>query len=100
MFSGIQEILLIAAILLGIFFIPRMLKPQPPARKTGIHRPALQFSWKLRLALVISVLWPIACALHFKPWRQDAIPFAAIGIGPVLIAWSLKWVLAGMKNKR
>jgi hypothetical protein len=100
MFSGIQEILVIVLIFLGIFLVPRMVKPRPAPPKMVLHRPALKLSWPLRLAVVISALWPVACALYFRPWRQDAILFTAIGIGPVAIGWSLKWVLAGMKNKR
>jgi hypothetical protein len=100
MFSGIQEILLIALIVLGIFLVPRMLKPLPPPPIAMLRRPALKFSWRLRLAIILSLLWPVACALYFKPWQQDLTAFATLGIGPVVIGWSLKWVLAGIKNKR
>jgi hypothetical protein len=100
MFSGIQEILLIVLIISGIFLVPRMMNPRSSPPKVVLHRPSLSFSWMLRLALILSILWPVACALFFKPWQQDIIPFATVGIGPVVIGWSLKWVLAGMKNKR
>jgi hypothetical protein len=100
MFSGIQEILVIVLIFLGIFLVPRMVKPKPIPPKMGLNRLALKLSWSLRLALVLSVLWPVACALYFKPWQQDVIRFTTLGIGPVAVGWSLKWVLAGMKNKR
>jgi hypothetical protein len=100
MFSGIQEILVIVIIFLGIFLIPRMVKPRPAPQKEVLHRLAHTLSWPLRLALVLSILWPVACALYFKPWQQDAIRFAALGVGPVAVGWSLKWILAGMKNRR
>ncbi|WP_319409813.1 hypothetical protein [uncultured Desulfosarcina sp.] len=100
MFSGIQEILLIVLIISGIFLVPRMMNPRPSPPKVVLRRPALTFSWTLRLALIVSILWPVACALFFKPWQHDVIPFATVGLGPVVIGWSIKWVLAGIKNKR
>ena len=100
MFSGIQEILLIVLIVLAIFLIPRMIKPRPSPEPVRVGRPGLPFTWTLRLAIVLSVLWPLGCALYFKPWQQSAILFAAVGIGPVVVAWSLNWVMAGMKKKR
>ncbi len=100
MFSGMQEILLIVVIVLGIFLLPRMMKPLPPPQKVMLGRPILRFSWALRLAIILSLLWSVAWALYFKPWQQDAIAFITLGIGPVAVGWGLKWVLAGMKNKR
>jgi predicted Na+-dependent transporter len=100
MFSGIQEILVIVLIVLGIFLVPRMVKPRPAPPKRVPRRSALKLSWPLRLGIVVSVLWPVACALYFRPWQQDVIRFTTLGIGPVVVGWSLKWVLAGMKNKR
>jgi hypothetical protein len=100
MFSGIQELLLIVLIVLGIFLIPRMMKPLPAPRKAMLRRPVPRFTRALRLAIILSLLWPAVCALYFKPWQQNAIPFVALGIGPVVVGWSFKWVLAGMKNKR
>lgn len=100
MFSGIQEILLIVLIISGLFLVPRMMNPRPSPPKVVLRRPAHALSWMLRLALILSILWPIACALFFKPWQQGVIPFATVGIGPVVVGWSIKWVLAGMNNKR
>lgn len=100
MFSGVQEILLIALIILGIFLVPRMLKPGPMPQKIVLRRPFQKLSWGHRLSVVLSVLWPAICALYLKPWQQDMVIFAVVGIGPVAIGWSLKWVLAGVKHKR
>ncbi len=99
MFSGIQEILLIVLIVLGIFLVPRMLKPLPAPQKVVLHRPAMKFSWTLRLAIVISILWPLACAVYFRPWQQAKILSAVIGIGPVVVGWSVYWVVAGIKKR-
>jgi hypothetical protein len=100
MFSGIQEILIIVLIIAGIFLVPRMMNPRPAPQKVVLRRDPLKLSWTLRLAVILSFLWPVACGLYFKPWQQNLILFATLGIGPVVVGWSLKWVLAGMKNKR
>jgi len=99
MFSGIQEILLIVLIVLAIFLIPRMTKSKPSPEPLRLRRSLPPLSGPLRLAIVISILWPIGCALYFKPWREALIPFAVVGIGPVVVAWSLNWVVAGMRRK-
>lgn len=100
MFSGIQEVLLIVLIVLGIFLVPRMVKPRQLPQKVVLRRPYLRFSWTFRLAIVMSIFWPLACAVYFKPWQQAVIPFTMIGIGPVVVGWSVNWVIAGMKNKQ
>ena len=100
MFSGIQEILLIVLIVLAIFLIPRMIKTRPSSEPLRVRRPVAPLSRTLRLAIVLSILWPIGCALYFKPWQDSLVPFVTIGIGPVVVAWSLSWVMAGMKKKR
>jgi hypothetical protein len=100
MFSGIQEILIIVLIISGIFLAPRMMNRRPAPQTIVMRRAPLKLSWVLRLAVILSILWPVACALHFKPWQQNRIPFAAVGIGPVAVGWSIRWVLAGIKNKR
>jgi hypothetical protein len=100
MFSGIQEILIILLVVVGIFLVPRMMNPRPAPQKVTLRRPVRRFSWTLRLAIVVSILWPLACAVYFKPWQHNGIPFTVIGIGPVVVGWSVSWVLAGMRNKQ
>jgi hypothetical protein len=100
MFSGTQEILLIVLIVAGIFVVPRMMKPREPVPTRKMRHPALRLSWTLRLAIVLSILWPIGCGLYFKPWQNNATTFAVAGIGPVVVGWSLKWVASGMRNRR
>lgn len=100
MFSGFQEILLIMVIIAGIVILPRMIKPQPPPPTRTSHRSAPRLTRTLRLAVVLSILWPGCWALYCKPWQQEGVFFAVVGLGPVVIGWSIKWVLAGMRNKR
>jgi len=100
MFSGFQELLLIGLIIVVILVLPRMIKPQESAPRITPRRPAPGLIWTLRLAIVLSILWPSCWALYFKPWhQQNIVPFALVGAGPVIIGWCIKWILAGMKNK-
>jgi len=95
--SGFQEILLILAILLAIFFIPRM-----TARNTGRSpmRPAVRrmprhLDGRMRLAILASVVWMCGALLYFRPWEGGWVLFGAIGALPLVVAWGLYWVFAG-----
>ena len=100
--SGFQELLLIAVILLAIFFVPRLTarnKTQPPLRP-AVRRPPLQLSAWLRLAILVSVVWLCGCLLYFRPWQGGYYGFAAVGCLPLAVAWGLRWVLAGYRANR
>ena len=90
--SGFQEILLVAAILLGILFIPRMI-PRKGAQ-TPV-RPVMVISRNMRVAIAASVIYPAIVAAFIQPWRKDLILFIYSGVGPVLLCWLLYWVLTG-----
>ncbi len=100
MFSGFQEILLLALIGLGIFLIPRMM---PNSRKTvKTERPVgilTALSGKMRLALVISVIWPLIVAFYIAPWADDLNLFLIIGPGVVITGWGTAWVISGFKQR-
>ncbi len=98
MFSGIQEILIIVLIVLGVFLIPRMVSSRAPQKKVVLRRHTRRLSWTIRLSIVLSFLWPLACAAYFKPWQQATIPFVMIGVGPIVVGWSARWIVAGMKR--
>ena len=93
--SGFHEILLVAAILLGILFLPRMM-PRKGAQTSP--RPVMVISRNLRIAMAASVIYPAAAAAFLQPWRKDLILFLYIGLGPVLLGWLLYWVYAGRKK--
>ncbi len=92
--SGVNEILIVVAIIAGIFFVPRML---PAKRQIQIAKRPIVFSGKLRLAVAASIIYPLAAAAYFKPWKNDIIVFLYLGIGPVALCWLLTWVLGGRK---
>lgn len=93
MFSGFQEIGLLVIIALGIFFIPRMMKDKKPPQKILTRKKAL--SGRMRIALVLSFLWPVAMALYLQPWETGLRLFVILGAGPVIFFWCIKWVVAG-----
>lgn len=93
--SGFQEILLVAVILLGILFLPRMLPRKGAQTPT---RPAIVISRNLRIAIAASVIYPIVAAAFLQPWRNDLIPFLYAGVGPVLLGWLVYWVYTGRRK--
>ena len=93
--SGFHEILLVAAILLAILFLPRMMPRKNVQTST---RPAIVISRNMRVAIAASVLYPVVTAAFLQPWRKDLILFLYAGMGPVLIGWLLYWVFSGRKK--
>jgi hypothetical protein len=96
--SGIQEILLILGLVLGVIFIPRMMPKRPEARRQSVT-PPFKYSGRLRAALVASAIYPAIVAAWFQPWQKDLAMFCYIGIGPVVVSWLVVWVVAGFKKK-
>ena len=93
-----MEILLIVAIVLAIFMLPRMLSRQ---HKDDIQRPdpgpGLS-GWK-RMAILASFLWPALMALYLKPWDSGWHIFFYVAVCPVLLAWGISWVFSGFRKQ-
>ena len=100
--SGIQEILVIVVILLGIFFIPRITRQgqNVAAPRTAFLSASRFLSGPMRLAIVTSVVWPLLAAAYYKPWQNEPLSFFYIGAGPVAAAWSVYWIVTGYRKKR
>jgi hypothetical protein len=98
MFSGIQEILVLVAIILGIVFLPRILN-RGQEKKSTASKPAMVLSGKMRLAIAAAVLWPAAMAAFIQPWKENLFPFLYIGLGPVAVIWIIYWVFTGFRRK-
>ena len=98
MFSGIQEILVLVAIILGILFLPRILN-RGQDKKAVASQPAVVLSGKMRLTIAASILWPAAVAAFIQPWKDDLFPFLYIGLGPVVLGWIIFWVYTGFLRK-
>ena len=98
MFSGIQEILVLVAIIVGIIFLPRILN-RGQEKKVAATIPKVVLSGKMRLAIAASVLWPAVMAAYMQPWKHDLFPFLYIGLGPVILGWIVFWVYTGFIRK-
>jgi hypothetical protein len=98
MFSGIQEILVLVIIILGILFLPRILN-RGQEKRPAVPRPAIVVSGKMRLAIAASVLWPAVTAVFIQPWAKDLIRYLFLGVGPVAFIWIIYWVLTGFRKR-
>ena len=98
MFSGIQEILVLVLIILGILFLPRILN-RGQERQAVAVRPAVVLTGRMRLAMAASALWPALVAAFMQPWKQDLFPYLYLGLGPVAVIWALYWVYTGFRKK-
>jgi hypothetical protein len=94
---GYQEILVISAIIAGVIFIPRMMESKKQAPK--LIRVRKRLSGQSRLAIAISIVYPLVAAAAMQPWRKNPAIFGYIGLGPVLLGWLLYWVLQGFRRK-
>ena len=95
--SGVNEILIIAAIIAGIFFVPRMM---PSAnRQVQVSKLKIVLSGKIRFAIAMSIVYPLVVAAYLQPWKKDLQLFLYVGIGPVALYWLMKWVFAGIKER-
>lgn len=103
MFSGMNEILLVAAIILALIFIPRLNATRkagrpgvPSAAKSGF-----ELSGRQRLAIFASIIWLTFWAVQYEPWQSEWKLFVYIGAGPVLVLWGAAWALKGAhRNSR
>ena len=97
MFTGIQEILVLVAIIVGILFLPRILN-RGRAEKQAETEPPFVLTGKMRLALGASIVWPAAVAAYMQPWKNDLYMYLYIGVGPVVLAWIIFWIFTGFRN--
>jgi len=95
--SGLQEILVIVLIFVLIFFLPR-LKGRGGEKRSQKTLQAL--SGKLRLALVISVVWLLLWTAYFQPWTGRVLGFAVVGLCPVALGWGVLWILDGFRKNQ
>ncbi len=99
--SGLQEILLIIAIIVILLTLTRRSPAQGAPRRKGafFRRPRLTLTGMLRLGIVASLIWPLLAVALFPPWRSgNLFPFFYFGIGPVILGWSIRWVVNGFQR--
>jgi hypothetical protein len=92
--AGFQEILILVAIVLGIFFIPRITAKRTAARPA---EPKKKISGKMRIAIAATIIYPIFPAVYFQPWQKHLTLLALFGMLPV-VGWLTAWVYAGFRK--
>ena len=95
--SGLTEILLIIAIILGIFLLPKRLRRPQGVDRRRLNRLLELKGWH-RVAIIASILWLTLFALYLEPWNTGWLMFLLIGIIPVGLGWSIYWVLSGFRK--
>ena len=96
-----QEILVVTAIAVAIFFLPRLMGKKPePAYKPYRRSLGIALTGWMRLAILVTILWVAGCAALMKPWANSPFSFFFIGPGPILVFWGVVWVWFGYKKHR
>mgnify|MGYP007113004305 FL=1 len=108
-----QEILVVAAIVLAIYFVPRLMgnksssSPQSKqdARPENVTRPdvkiaKISLTGRMRLAILLTLVWIIACAVYFRPWEGNRSLFILATLVPATVFWGAIWVWLGYKKHR
>jgi hypothetical protein len=95
--SGFQEILIVAAVVLAVIILPRLRGKRIEA--TNAVPSAKPISGRYRLAIAASIIYPVFAAAVVQPWKGHLVHFLYGGIGPVVFAWLLYWVLMGFRKK-
>ncbi|MHC4215619.1 MAG: hypothetical protein ACYSWP_19900 [Planctomycetota bacterium] len=98
MFTGIQEILVLVAIIVGILFLPRILNRGKAKAPAETELPFV-LSGKMRLAIGASIVWPAAVAAYMQPWKNDLYTYLYIGLGPVVLVWIFFWIYTGFRSR-
>ena len=96
--TGIQEILILIIIVVGLIYLPRM-RGKNEASDVRIAIPITPLSGTMRLAIVASLIWPLVAAFFLKPWKADFLMFLYAGLGPVILGWSIRWIVVGFRRK-
>ncbi|SLM30517.1 conserved membrane hypothetical protein [Desulfamplus magnetovallimortis] len=101
MLAGIQEIFTILLIIVCIIFVPRLFRAkEPQTLKIGSGSTSgLSLSWKMRLGIVLSFIWPVVAGLFFRPWESRLPLFVAAGFLPVAAGWAFLWIFNGVKRR-
>jgi hypothetical protein len=95
---GTQEILILVLIVMGIFFLPRLISKK--SSEPVATRPVKKLSGRLRLAIFVSLLWPTSVALYWRPWDRDVLTFLYLAVLPVAALWGIGWVVVGYGKER
>jgi hypothetical protein len=96
-----QEVLVVVAIALAIFFLPRVMgRKSAPEPEPDNRRMLTILTGRMRLSILTTVFWIAGSAAFLKPWEGKTILFLYVGLVPVLALWGAFWVWVGYKKYR
>ena len=96
--SGVTEILLLVAIILGILILPRAFRRSQEEGIQQVNQGMSLTGWH-RLAIIVSVLWLALFALFLKPWYSDWPIYLSVAVCPVGLAWGIYWIFSGFRRR-
>lgn len=97
--SGILEILLIVAIILGILMLPR-LTAKKSDQPSQLFAHGFKFTGWIRIAILAALFWLALTGFYLKPWDAHWFPFLYVGVGPVVLICGIYWVFSGFRKKK
>ncbi|MEQ8160381.1 MAG: hypothetical protein ABRQ29_03910 [Smithellaceae bacterium] len=94
-----QEFLVVAAIALVLFFLPRFMgrKTEPAPQQDRPPIITTLTGW-MRLTILVTIFWIAGAAVYFQPWANCSMLFLYVTIGPVAVGWGAFWVWSGYKR--
>ena len=95
--TGISEILVLVLLITCILILPRLFKGDPGGKKSPSIK-LKKLPVKIRVAIILTLLYPVGMALYLKPWDKNPILYLSWGILPVFFVWAMIWILAGKKK--
>ncbi|MFK5953506.1 MAG: hypothetical protein QM498_10650 [Desulfobacterium sp.] len=96
--AGIQEILTLILLIACILFLPRLFGGNKASGRKKAKR--LSPSGKLRLAIVLSLIFPLVIAVPLRPWHpENQSMFLLGGLLPVVLCWAGVWIFQGFRKK-
>jgi hypothetical protein len=94
-----QEILVLIAVALVLFALPRIIGRRPePMPIRAVRRPPL--TGRMRLAILLTVVWILGSMAVLEPWQGDVLPFLYAGLAPAAVLWGAAWVWFGYRKYR
>lgn len=100
---SITELLIIVAIILAIFVLPKRLNRKSEPVRRGPDKQGSRLTGWQRMAILLSILWLSFLALYLKPWMigmKEWYIYIYAAIAPVTIYWGIYWIYCGFKKKR
>lgn len=100
-----QEILVVAAVAVAVFFLPRWLGRKPAPEPVPVPVPrnrgwsAYLPGW-MRLFIIITILWIAGFIVYLKPWQENTLLIFCVSMMPVVAFWGGVWVWFGYKKYR